>query len=221
LRHKPTVGYPTELLAFRQTDGGSSRPAVAPRRCASQAPAIGGAKTFFLTLDGSGTRHTIGRYPDISLANARTAAKRMRAEKTLGRVFQAPKSLIEARQEYLSGLTSRPNINAYYKRNLARLKGPKLTDETPRTINRILDGLGEASKLQALRTYTAFFNWCLRRHYPPAPTLPYVRRDHSLALLCIPFLNGLSCSLGQTLIHLIDLLRCAYSILDNKVHQLK
>src|SRR5690348_5496452 len=66
----------------------------------------GGAKTFFVTLDGTGTRHTIGRYPDVSLADARTAAKRLRAEKTLGRVFQAPKSLAEARTEYLDGLTT-------------------------------------------------------------------------------------------------------------------
>jgi hypothetical protein len=125
----------------------------------------GGAKTFFVTLDGTGTRHTIGRYPDVSLADARTAARRLRAEKTLGRVFQSPKSLSEAREEYLDGLTVRPNTKAYYSRNLNRLKGPKLSDETPRKINRILDSLGESSKLQALRTYSAFFNWCLRRHY--------------------------------------------------------
>jgi hypothetical protein len=125
----------------------------------------GGAKTFFVTLDGTGTRHTIGRYPDVSLADARTAAKRLRAEKTLGRVFQAPKSLAEARTEDLDGLTVRKNTKDYYTRNLNRLKGPKLTDESPRTINRMLDSLGESSKLQALRTYTAFFNWCLRRHY--------------------------------------------------------
>jgi integrase len=36
---------------------------------------------------------------------------------------------------------------------------------TPRDINRILDGLGPTSKDQALRSYSAFFNWCVRRHY--------------------------------------------------------
>ncbi len=44
----------------------------------------GGSKTF-IVLIGSGRRQTIGRYPDISLSEARTAAKRILAERTLGR----------------------------------------------------------------------------------------------------------------------------------------
>jgi integrase len=125
----------------------------------------GGAKTFFVTLDGSGDKHTLGRYGDVTLAEARAAARRLRAEKTLGRILPRSVSLADARKEYLAGLTVRPNTNAYYARNLGRLKGPKLTDIASQTINRILDTLGESSRLQALRTYTAFFNWCLRRHY--------------------------------------------------------
>jgi Arm DNA-binding domain len=31
----------------------------------------GGAKTFFVTLDGTGAKYTIGRYGDVSLADAR------------------------------------------------------------------------------------------------------------------------------------------------------
>ena len=44
----------------------------------------GGAKSFIVLL-GSGRRHTIGRYPIISLADARAEAKRVLAERTLGR----------------------------------------------------------------------------------------------------------------------------------------
>ena len=36
----------------------------------------GGRKTFFVLLDGTGTRHTIGRYDEVSLAEARAPAKR-------------------------------------------------------------------------------------------------------------------------------------------------
>jgi hypothetical protein len=50
-----------------------------------------------------------------------------------------------------------PNTRAYYKRNLARLPGTELQDITPRDIQRILEQLGERSRLQALRTYTEFF----------------------------------------------------------------
>jgi hypothetical protein len=44
----------------------------------------GGAKSFF-TVIGNGRRHTIGRFSEVSLAQARDVARRVRAEKTLGR----------------------------------------------------------------------------------------------------------------------------------------
>jgi hypothetical protein len=44
----------------------------------------GGTKTFVLNLHK--VRRTIGRYPIISLSEARTEAKRMLAEKTLGKI---------------------------------------------------------------------------------------------------------------------------------------
>src|ERR1043166_5825814 len=61
----------------------------------------GGTKTFFVTLDGTGTRHVIGRYGEVTLADARIASRRLRAERTLGRIIPTAKSLAEARKEYL------------------------------------------------------------------------------------------------------------------------
>jgi hypothetical protein len=124
-----------------------------------------GTKTFFATLDGSGRRHTIGRFGDISLAAAREAYRKLRAEKTLGKVFPQSVSLAVAHEQYLEQCDVRPSTKSYYTRNLNRLKAAKLTDITPRDINLILDKLPSAARLQALRTYTAFFNWCIRRHY--------------------------------------------------------
>jgi len=124
----------------------------------------GGSKTFLVML-GSGHRHTIGRFGEVTLAEAREAARRLRAERTLGRILPASKSLSEARDEYLAEIEIRDNTYTYYYRNLHRLKGPKLQDITPTAINSILSGLKPAARLQALRTYTAFFNWCIAKHY--------------------------------------------------------
>jgi integrase len=123
-----------------------------------------GAKTFIVML-GSGKRHTIGRYPDISLSQAREAAKRLKAEKTLGRTLPASVGLVGAREEYLRQLDIRDNTRAYYDRNLRRLKASRLSDVTPRDINNVLDGLGKSSRDQCLASFRAFFKWCIRRHY--------------------------------------------------------
>ena len=125
----------------------------------------GGSKTFFVTLDGSGTRHVIGRYGEVSLKDAREAARKLRAEKTLGRIIPAAVDLTRAREEYLKQADIRQSTREYYERNLNRLKGSKLSDITPRDITRILGTLSASSRLQCLRTYTAFFNWCLSQHY--------------------------------------------------------
>lgn len=123
-----------------------------------------GAKTFIVML-GSGRRYTIGRYGNITLAQAREAAGQLKAEKTLGRVFPQSVSLQTARQEYLDQLDVRPNTRLYYERNLNRLKQAKLADITPREITRVLDGLGQSSRNQALASFRTFFKWCMGRHY--------------------------------------------------------
>ena len=45
----------------------------------------GGTKSFIVLL-GSGNRHTIGRFPTISLSDARDEAKRLLAERTLAQL---------------------------------------------------------------------------------------------------------------------------------------
>jgi site-specific recombinase XerC len=125
----------------------------------------GGSKTFVLVLGSERRFTTIGRYGDVTLADARTAARKVRAGRTLGRILPTPMSLSEAREQYLSQLDVRVNTRAYYERNLKRLKGSKLSDITPSEINRILDALSRSSRDQALASLRAFFKWCIRRHY--------------------------------------------------------
>src|SRR5215471_6509421 len=72
----------------------------------------GGSITFFVTLDGSGRRHVIGRFGEVALKDARDAARRMRAQKTLGRVLPAPVSLETARTQYLNEIDVRDATRA-------------------------------------------------------------------------------------------------------------
>jgi integrase len=113
----------------------------------------------------SGRRFKIGRYGDITLAQAREAAARLKAEKTLGRIMPAAVSLTQARQEYLDQLNIREATRSYYERNLNRLKANKLSDITPLDINHILDRLPRTSRDQSLASLRPFFKWCVRRHY--------------------------------------------------------
>lgn len=124
----------------------------------------GGAKSFIVLLD-SGRRHTIGRYGDITLAQARLAAQRLRAEKTLGRIFPKFIALSDARTEYLAQIAVRPNTRIYYERTLNHLKCTRLSDITAHHINRILDPMPRTSRDQALASFRTFFKWCMRRHY--------------------------------------------------------
>jgi integrase len=118
-------------------------------------------------------RHTIGRYGDITLSQARTAAKQLKAEQTLGRLFPSSRSLSEARSEYMKAITIRASTRRYYERNLHRLSDCRLSDVRPADINRVLDALPSPARIQALKTYVAFFNWCIRRHY--LDTSPCIR----------------------------------------------
>lgn len=122
-----------------------------------------GTKTF-ITMLGSGKRHTIGRYPLVSLSQARQVAIRLKAEKTLGKVFPERHSVAQVRELYLTEITVRPNTRKYYTFALNRLSG-KLADITPHEITRILASLNRGYKFTFLASYKVFFNWCIQKHY--------------------------------------------------------
>jgi integrase len=124
----------------------------------------GGTRTFFVVI-GAGRRHTIGTYPVVTLAQAREAAIRIKAEKTLGKLFPERISLQDAIHQYLAQADIRPKTREYYERHLKTLKGPKLTDVAPQAASKILDKLPAATRTQALATFRAFFNWCFKRDY--------------------------------------------------------
>jgi integrase len=135
----------------------------------------GGVKSFVLVHGRSRSRTTIGRYPIISLADARTEAKRVLAERILGK-HQTPSLLFH------QGLTlflethcdrkNRPRTKKETKRLLERHFLPSLrherlseitTGQISKVIDRLLDTPAEAN--HAFSAIRLFFRWATRRRY--------------------------------------------------------
>ena len=131
----------------------------------------GGSKTFIVMV-GSGRRQTIGRYPDISLSQARTEAKRILAERTLGRFQPHTVTWATALAAFLeeAAQKNKPRTVRDYTRLLKRhfpFGTQRLTEVTPHDINRRLDRLQKTVSEQnhALVAIKVFFRWAQRRHY--------------------------------------------------------
>lgn len=129
-----------------------------------------GTKSFIVLVD-SGKRRTIGRYPIISLAEARNEAKRILAEKTLGHNFERSIAFEDALAQFLDHCaeTKRPLTTRDYKR-LLTLHFPfgrtPLGNITPREILRRVDRLRATPTEQshALVALKVFMSWCVKRH---------------------------------------------------------
>ena len=127
----------------------------------------GGAKTF-IVLIGPGRRQSIGRYPLISLADARIEARRILAEKTLGKVRPTYSAFEDARDAFLKDCESRlrPITVRLYRRHLAThfpFGRKSVGDITPREIVRQLNTLNDrpSEKEHAHRIGRTFFAWCV------------------------------------------------------------
>jgi integrase len=141
-----------------------------------------GKKTkSFIVLVASGRRKRIGRYPLLSVADARAAARKFLAEKTLGRVLPTHTAFEDAVEQFLGDRSVRPSTLAMYKWNLKRFKfGRKsVGDITPNDVLRSLKDLSSSNKEHAFRVGRTFFAWCFQQHFvdrspmermqPPAP----------------------------------------------------
>lgn len=127
----------------------------------------GGSKTFVLKVHNS--RRTIGRFPILSLGDARTEAKRLLAEKTLGKLRPQSANFPAARDAFIAEKEAgrKPSTAAEYKRLLGRLpfKGP-LTEINHEEFARVLAKFKSPSERQhILVAGRVFFNWCLRKRY--------------------------------------------------------
>ena len=137
----------------------------------------GGAKTF-IVLIGSGKRHKIGRYPNVTLQAARVAAKRTLGEVALGQYLPKSIAFDDAKTLFLAATERRvrPRTAADYRRLLNRhftfgrkQLGDITTQDIANRIDRIKDAPSEAH--HALVAIKVFFRWLYRRgHVQEDPT---------------------------------------------------
>jgi integrase len=126
----------------------------------------------FVVLLGSGRRHTIGRYPIVSLADARAAARRALAEKVLGKERPGSIGYRAAVAEFIDMCTekNRPGTVAEYRRLLTShfpLGSIKLSEITIGQIEKHLKALiGRPSEQRhAFVAIKMFFGWAQKRRY--------------------------------------------------------
>jgi integrase len=134
----------------------------------------GGAKTFVLKVRNR--RITVGRYPTISLQDARSEAKKVLAEITLGKRRPTALTYAIAIGEFIEDKrkSRRSRTADDYQRNLGRLgyRG-QLRDLNHREAARLLKRIkSPASYNYVLVTFRVFCNWAIKRRYLDAnPTL--------------------------------------------------
>ncbi len=129
----------------------------------------GGAKTF-IVLVGGGNRRSIGRFPIISLSHARTEAKRILAERTLGKHRAKSIPYDEAQKLFLAECEQRVirarTLSDYTRLlkkhfSLGRQQLSDITaDDIGRRIDRIIDAPSERN--HALVAVKVFLRWALK-----------------------------------------------------------
>lgn len=133
----------------------------------------GGAKTFVL-LDPrskSRTRETLGRYPIVSLSEARSEAKRRMAEQTLGKHKPRSVSWDKAVEGFLAekARKRKESTVAEYRRLLEkhfRFGAKKVGDLGPNDFHTKLEKVEALSEQRhAYVALRAFLNWAEGKHY--------------------------------------------------------
>jgi integrase len=133
----------------------------------------GGTKSFCLLHGKERTRRYIGKYPAMSLADARTTARRMLSEQALGIVQRQPSiTFAEALELFLaqSAQRNRPRTTDDYRRLLTRHFLPVLgqkdlanirTQDITRIVDRLLPTPSECR--HAFVAGKVMFRWAARR----------------------------------------------------------
>jgi hypothetical protein len=130
----------------------------------------GGARTFILKCDNR--RHTIGRWPTISLKDARVEAKRRLAQRTLGYVEAAAQRFDDVFKTYqdkhvatLRDTTAYEKLRLFEKNIRPHLRGKNLHAITTHNITDITDRLSATptTAIHVHKALVAFFRWCQAR----------------------------------------------------------
>lgn len=130
-----------------------------------------GVKSFVLTHGSPRKRETIGRVGIVSLQDARTAAKRLLAEDTLGKHQPRSKTWNAALEEYLAHVKQKNRASTYksYKRHLeTHFKFTKqMSKLSPADFHDVFGKLYDrpAELHHAFVYVRAFIKWAYRKHY--------------------------------------------------------
>jgi integrase len=140
----------------------------------------GGAKTFVVVCGSARERITIGRYPIITLAQARTEAKRILAERTLGakrpRHVKFETALTEFGSQHCDrknrASTAKETKRVLRKHFLPPFRRNYLEEITDSEIGKIIEGLSDtpAAANHAFTAARTFFRWVAK---PPRRYIPY------------------------------------------------
>jgi integrase len=149
----------------------------------------GGTKTFhvFYRMGKKKRRMTIGRYPDLSLKNARTSARAALKQVAEGKDPQAEK---QARRDDYELELFREVVDDYIRKHVEKNTKPRSAAETKRillkkfvpkwgrllvsgidkkmvlaTLDEIRDGDGPSAANHAFSAVRHFFNWCIERDH--------------------------------------------------------
>lgn len=141
-----------------------------------------GVRTFIILI-GSGKRRAIGRYPTISLKDARAIATKLKAERVLGRHYVETHRLADTLEGFyqthlptLAESTARET-----KRTLTRHLEPiggKLEDITARKLLQVIDPLPPSQANHTYRYMRSFFNWCVARQMLPHSPMQGMKQPH-------------------------------------------
>jgi integrase len=145
--------------------------------------APGGTKSFVVLL-GSGRRQAIGRYPAIKLADARAKARRILAERTLGRHQNTSIAWQTAVEKFLDARRAadiKDHTVRQYQRTLElyfRFGSTKLSEITKGDISVKLEKLNRvpSQKAHALVVIKMVFRWALHEGYVETDTAASFKR---------------------------------------------
>jgi integrase len=131
----------------------------------------GGAKSFIILM-GSGRRQSIGRFPTISLASARTRAKELLAEQTLGKTRPRAVAFDDAVTDFLAACEKKNRTRTVrdYTRLLHRhfaFGRKNLAEITRHDISQKLEKIKGIPSEQnhAIVAAKIFFKWAVRNGY--------------------------------------------------------
>lgn len=156
----------------------------------------GGTKAFTLLHGKTRRRTALGKYPLVSLHEARSAARRLLAKETLGQIQESSTSADLAVEAYLERMSKKLRVGTYkeYSRILngyflGTFKGDRLDKITGRALLDRLDKLRErpSEHNHAFSVFRIFFRWCVRNYYLErspleAMTMPNSQRSRERVL---------------------------------------